>query len=159
MASKEYMENLLNQYQNDSQCRFDFDYYSEKDKNPFQWKVLLEGLQGSIYEGGYYMVRIDFTSSYPSSRPSLCFLNKIFHPHINNSGGVCISESPKNDILTVLEVVENMFLDYDADIDHAYDQEPRTLLEGKKTEEFIQKAKDWVKQYAKLEDIDKFYDL
>ena len=86
-------------------------------------------------------------------------MNKIFHPHINNSGGVCISESPKNDILTVLEVVENMFLDYDADITHAYSDEPRTLLEEKKTEEFIQKAKDWVKQYAKLEDIDKFYDL
>lgn len=159
MVTKEYMENLLNQYQNDSQCRFDFDYYSEKNNDPFHWKVLLEGLQGSIYEGGYYMVKIDFSSNYPSSRPDLCFLNKIFHPHISSSGSVCIRDSPKNDILTVLEVVENMFLDYDADIDHAYDQEPRTLLEGKKTEEFIQKAKDWVKQYAKLEDIDKFYDL
>ena len=158
MATKEYMEQLLNQYQNDSQCRFDFDYYSEKNPNPFQWKVLLEGLQGSIYEGGYYMVKIDFSSSYPSSRPALCFLNKIFHPHISDSGSVCISESPKNDIITVLEVVENMFLDYDADIGHAYGQDPRKLLEGKQTEEFIKKAKEWVKEYAKLEDIDKFYD-
>jgi ubiquitin-protein ligase len=159
MTTKEYMEELLNKYQNDSECRFDFDYYSEKNKNPFQWKVLLEGLQGSIYEGGYYMVRIDFSTSYPTSRPSLCFLNKIFHPHISESGSVCISESPKNDILTVLEVVENMFLDYDADIDHAYGQDPRALLEAKKREEFIKKAKDWVKEYAKLEDIDRFYDL
>lgn len=158
MTSSEYMEQLLNKYQNDAECRFDFDYYSEKKKDPFQWKVLLEGLQGSIYEGGYYMVKIVFSNNYPNSRPSLSFMNKIFHPHISDTGSVCISESPKNDILTVLEVVENMFLDYGADITHAYGQEPRTLLEGKKEEEFIKKAKEWVKEYAKLSDIDKFYD-
>ena len=157
--TREEMEKLLNLYQNDAGCRFDFDYYSEKNKNPFEWKVLLEGLQGSIYEGGYYMIRINFSSDYPKSRPSLCFLNKIFHPHISDTGSVCIEESPKNDILTVLEVVENMFLDYDADITHAYGQKPRELLEKKQTEEFIRQAKAWVNDYAKLSDIDKYYDL
>ena len=29
---------------------YDVDYYDEKEKNPFEWKVLLEGTQGSIYE-------------------------------------------------------------------------------------------------------------
>ena len=156
VVTKEEIRTLLNKLQNDPNNRFDFDYYSEKNKNPFEWKVVLEGSIGSIYENGYYMVKIIFNENYPNSRPSVYFMNKIFHPHIHSSGSACIHPE-KNDILSVMECVENMFFYYDADLSHAYGEEPRTTLE-KNRDEFIRKAQEWVNQYAKLEDLDKFYD-
>ena len=156
VVTKEDIRTLLNKLQNDPNNRFDFDYFSEKNKNPFEWKVILEGTIGSIYENGYYMLKIIFNENYPETRPSVYFLNKIFHPHISSSGSACIHPE-SNDILSVLECVENMFFYYDADLSHAYGQEPRQLLE-KDRNQFIQKAQQWVREYAKLDDLDKFYD-
>lgn len=50
LCTKEDMETLLNEKKNDLNFGYDVDYYDEKEKNPFEWKVLLEGTQGSIYE-------------------------------------------------------------------------------------------------------------
>jgi ubiquitin-conjugating enzyme E2 S len=157
VVSKEEIRTLLNKLQNDPNNRFDFDYLSEKNKNPFEWKTVLEGSTGSIYENGYYMVKIVFNENYPTSCPAVFFLNKIFHPHIHSSGSACIHPE-KYDILSVMECVENMFFYYDADLSSAYGEEPRKTLESNR-DEFIKKAQEWVRQYAKLEDLDKFYDL
>ena len=154
--TKEQIKALLNQLQNDPSCRYDLDYFSEKNPDPYIWKAVLEGTQGSIYEDGFYMIKITFNSNYPESRPDIQFLNKIFHPHVHSSGTACIVPS-KNDIISVLETVESMFLDYDADVDHAYGEEPRQLFESN-PDKFVEKAKEWVKVYAKLEDLDQFYD-
>lgn len=156
VLTKEDIRTLLNKLQNDPNNRFDFDYFSEKNKNPFEWKTILEGSQGSIYENGYYMLKIVFDENYPSSCPHVYFLNKIFHPHIHSSGAACIHPE-SYDILAVLECVENMFYYYDADLSHAYGEEPRTTLE-KDRDAFIKKAQEWVREYAKIDDLDKFYD-
>ena len=152
----EELKALLNKFQNDPTCRYDLGYFSETNENPFEWKAILEGTQGSIYEDGFYMIKIVFTQNYPENRPNIYFLNKIFHPHVNSSGSACIVPC-KNDIISVLETVESMFLDYDADIDHAYGEEPRSLFK-ENPDKFVQKAKEWVQAYAKLEDLDQFYD-
>ena len=154
--TKEEMRALLNKLQNDPNNRFDVDYFSEKNKDPFVWKAILEGTQGSIYENGYYMLKITFNENYPTSRPSVIFLNKIFHPHVSDSGSACIHPE-SNEILSVLETVENMFIYYDADIDHAYGHVPTQTFK-KDPNEFIRTAKEWVQQYAKIEDLDKYYD-
>ncbi len=155
-VTKEEIRTLLNKLQNDPNNRFDFDYLSDKNKNPFEWKAILEGSQGSIYENGYYMIKIVFTENYPDTRPSVYFLNKIFHPHVSSGGSACIHPE-NNDVLSVVECVENMFFYYDADLSHAYGEEPRQTLERDRNE-FIQKAQQWVREYAKIEDLDKFYD-
>ena len=159
VVTKEEIKTLLNKLQNDCNCKYDFDYFDEKKKDPYQWKTVLEGSQGSIYEDGYYMIKIVFTEDYPEVTPSITFLNKIFHPHISSdNGSACIESKDKNyDIISLMDIVENMFIDYDKDIKHAYPQEPRNLLE-KNPEDFIKEAKKWVREYAKLEDLDKFYD-
>jgi ubiquitin-protein ligase len=157
LCTKEDMEKLLNEKKNDLNFGYDVDYYDEKEKNPFEWKVLLEGTQGSIYEGGFYMLKVIFPKNYPKSKPSAYFLNKIFHPHIykgDSWNGCCCIKPIGNDIKSVLDAVSNMFIDHNADYDHAYGEEPRQLLEQNKEDEFIQKAKDWVREYAKLEDIE-----
>jgi ubiquitin-protein ligase len=162
-STKESMKALLNKMQNGQQSRFNVDYYSDKNKDPFLWKVLFEGTIGSIYEGGFFMVKIQFTSDYPKSRPSAYFLNKIFHPHVfignvnNFSGDICLNIK-NTDINSVLVAIESMFIDYDKDVDHAYGEDPKKTFKESR-DKFIEKAKEWVRLYAKLEDIDKFYDL
>ena len=163
-SNKESMKSLLNTMQNKS--IFNVDLYSEKEDDPFKWKVLFEGPLGSIYEGGFFMVKIVFSPDYPQSRPSAYFMNRIFHPHVyigdinNFKGDICLNIVNK-DINSVLFAILEMFNLYDKDVDHGYTwEEPAKLFkENNGREKFIAKAKNWVRQYAKLEDIDKFYDL
>ena len=105
------------------------------------------------------MLKIIFPRNYPRSRPSAYFLNKIFHPHVNIGSswcGSCCIVPTKNDIKSVLDAVSNMFIDHDVDHDHGYGEEPRKLLLDKKENEFIAKAKEWVRQYAKVDDIEQY---
>ena len=140
-GDKEYMEELLNMAKNDPTFGFEVDYYSEKNKDPFIWKALLRGIEGSIYEGGFYMLKIVFDEHYLSSdsekQPSVYFLNKIFHPKVyigNEWDGHCclgiINSNHKGliQIKSILEAVQNMFINYDIDIDHSYAEKPRQLL-------------------------------
>ena len=156
-TKKEEIRTLLNKLQNDPNNRFDVDYLSEKNKNPFEWKAVLEGTQDSIYANGFYMLKIVFPENYPISRPNVYFLNKIFHPHVESSSLSCCIHPESHDILSVLECVENMFFYYDADISSSYNQLPRQTLEKDKNE-FIRIAQQWVREYAKIEDLAKFYD-
>lgn len=159
MTSKEEeLKSLLNDLQNSDDCRFQLDYYSEKEPKAFEWKCLIEGLQGSIYEGGYYMLKIEFPENYPIGQPEAYFLNKIFHPHVSSVGRACI-HPPNHDIISVLESVENMFVDYKMNLNQSYSNEAARLLKEEKEDEFIKKAKEYVKAYAKLNDIEKYYDL
>lgn len=151
-GKKEEIKTLFNKLQNDPDNRFDFEM---NDNNPMEWRTILEGSEGSIYENGYYMLKIVFPEDYPNSKPSIQFLNKIFHPHVSSSGSACIHPET-HDILSVLECVENMFFYYDADLSSAYNNEPRQTLERDR-DEFIQKATQWVREYAKIEDLDQFY--
>ena len=150
---------LLYELNHDPNNRFHLDFFNEKDRNPFQLKTVLEGAIDSIYEGGYYVIKIIIPEDYPNKRPGIFFLNKIFHPHVNQSDGR-LDTYPllkNNDILSVLECADNILFNYDFQIDHAYHQEPLICLKKDKNE-FIRKAKEWVKNYAKIEDLNKFYD-
>ncbi len=117
------------------------------------------------------MLKIVFDEHHSSSdskrKPSVYFLNKIFHPKVyigtEWDGHCCLDIIHSNDkgliqIKSILETVENMFIDYDVDIDHSYVERPRQLLE-ENPDKFVEEAKKWVCQYAKVKDIAKFYNL
>lgn len=111
------------------------DYFNKKNKNPFEWKAILEGIQGFIYEDGFFMIKILFNTNYREST----LLNKIFNPHVNSFGFACIVPC-KNDIISVLETVEKMLLDYDAEVVHSYGEEP---IEN--PDKYVEKEKEWMK--------------
>ena len=158
------MSSLLKEKQNDRNFGYYIDYFNNEQKNPSEWKAIIEGPKGSIYEGGFYMLKIIFPSDYypfdyESKKITIYFINKIFHPHIFKGlswSGNCRVMISKIVIESILEAVENMLINYNANIEYAYNEEPRSLLLDKKENKFIEKAKSWVQEFAKFKDILKY---
>ena len=157
------MSSVLKEKQNDRNFGYYIDYFNNEQKNPSEWKAIIEGPKGSIYEGGFYMLKIIFPSEYylfgNGSQITIYFINKIFHPHIFKGlswCGNCRVMISEIDIESILEAVENMLINYNANIEYAYNEEPRSLLLDKKENKFIEKAKSWVQEFAKFKDILKY---
>ena len=54
-------------------------------------RVCFKGPKGTPYENGIYYFDIVLKDDYPSSKPLVTFMTKIFHPNIElNSGKVCL---------------------------------------------------------------------
>merc|ERR1711991_629888 len=63
------------------------------------WEALIEGPEGSPYEGGVFRAQLKFPPSYPMMPPTMQFVTDIWHPNIHPDGKVCISilHPPGND--------------------------------------------------------------
>jgi ubiquitin-conjugating enzyme E2 G1 len=55
------------------------------------WNIIFEGPKDSVYQGGYFQVKMKFPQDYPNSPPEMIFKTKMWHPNIYPDGKVCIS--------------------------------------------------------------------
>jgi len=87
-------------------------------------KILIIGLQGTPYFGGYYLFDIKFPDNYPNSPPKVNFLSTDgtirFNPNYYAEGKVCLSNintwgdndwSPTQTLLSVVIVLNSRFHD------------------------------------------------
>ncbi|CAI9118685.1 OLC1v1020283C1 [Oldenlandia corymbosa var. corymbosa] len=60
--------------------------------NPFEWDVIIFGLQGTIYEGGIFPAKIFFAEDYPNNPPTVKFTTQdMWHPNVYLNGTVSMS--------------------------------------------------------------------
>nr|BAA20373.1 UbcP3 [Schizosaccharomyces pombe] len=57
----------------------------------FTWDCLIQGPDGTPFEGGLYPATLKFPSDYPLGPPTLKFECEFFHPNVYKDGTVCIS--------------------------------------------------------------------
>ncbi|KAH6639084.1 ubiquitin-conjugating enzyme/RWD-like protein [Boeremia exigua] len=57
----------------------------------FLWEALIQGPEGTPFEGGVFPAELKFPRDYPLAPPKMRFLTDMWHPNVYNSGEVCIS--------------------------------------------------------------------
>jgi ubiquitin-conjugating enzyme E2 G2 len=55
------------------------------------WEALIQGPEGTPFEGGVFPAELKFPKDYPLAPPSMRFLGEVWHPNVYPSGLVCIS--------------------------------------------------------------------
>jgi ubiquitin-conjugating enzyme E2 D len=61
-----------------------------------QWNATIIGPSDTPYEGGKFIVYIDFSDNYPFKAPKVLFKTKIFHPNIKQDTGEICAQAIEN---------------------------------------------------------------
>ncbi|KAF3775672.1 Ubiquitin-conjugating enzyme E2 5 [Nymphaea thermarum] len=124
-----------------------------------EFNVEFRGPKDSPYEGGFWKVHVELPEAYPYKSPSIGFLNKIFHPNVDElSGSVCLDVinqtwSPMFDLLNVFEVFLPQLLLYPNPTDPLNSDAASLMMRDK--QQFEQKVREYCERYAKKEHITK----
>ncbi|KAF4555122.1 Ubiquitin-conjugating enzyme-like protein 13 [Elsinoe fawcettii] len=57
----------------------------------FVWEALIEGPEGTPFEGGVFPAELKFPRDYPLMPPTMKFTCDLWHPNVYPNGAVCIS--------------------------------------------------------------------
>eukprot|EP01104_Vermistella_antarctica_P006916 TRINITY_DN17623_c0_g1_i1.p1 TRINITY_DN17623_c0_g1~~TRINITY_DN17623_c0_g1_i1.p1 ORF type:complete len:196 (-),score=62.16 TRINITY_DN17623_c0_g1_i1:273-860(-) len=135
----------------------DYDVQMGSD-NMTDFIVTFNGPPDSSYSGGKWKVRVDLPQAYPYKSPSIGFINRIFHPNVDEtSGSVCLDVinqtwSPMYDLINIFEVFLPQLLLYPNPTDPLNGDAAALML--REPEKYHTKVKDYVVRYAQGEAID-----
>jgi len=120
------------------------------DSNIYEWTATLMGPEDTPFEGGIFLLSINFPKDYPFKPPKINFNTKIYHPNISASGSICLDIlssqwSPALTISKTLLSISSLLTDPNPDdplvsnIAHIY---------KKDRSEYNREAKEWTAKYA-----------
>ncbi|KAA8646401.1 putative ubiquitin conjugating enzyme (UbcB) [Aspergillus tanneri] len=87
-----------------------------EESNLYEWRVYMDGPEGSPYYKGRFLVRLSLPTEYPFKPPALSFGTKIYHPNVTNDekGSMCLGMlksdewKPSSRIAAVLEFARQL---------------------------------------------------
>lgn len=116
----------------------------------FLWDALLIGPSETPYAGGIFKLEIRFPNDYPFKAPKVEFKTKVYHPNINQNGGICLDIlkdkwSPALTVSKVLLSISSLLADPNPNdpLEHTIAQEYISNRESYETH-----AKNWTRTYA-----------
>ncbi|KAL0535421.1 hypothetical protein IC582_029751 [Cucumis melo] len=122
-----------------------------------EFNVEFNGPKESVYEGGVWKIHVELPDAYPYKSPSIGFVNKIYHPNVDElSGSVCLDVinqtwSPMFDLLNVFEVFLPQLLLYPNPSDPLNGDAASLMLKDRS--QYDQKVKEYCERYAKRENV------
>ncbi|KAL2913427.1 ubiquitin-conjugating enzyme E2 H [Polyrhizophydium stewartii] len=123
-----------------------------------EFYVKFHGPKDTPFSSGVWKIHVELPDQYPYKSPSIGFMNKIFHPNIDElSGSVCLDVinqtwSPMFDMINIFEVFLPQLLQYPNPTD-PLNGEAAALLMREPTA-YEAKVKDYVSRFATKEAAD-----
>uniref|UniRef100_A0A2P2L3W0 E2 ubiquitin-conjugating enzyme n=1 Tax=Rhizophora mucronata TaxID=61149 RepID=A0A2P2L3W0_RHIMU len=122
-----------------------------------EFYVHFHGPNDSPYHGGLWRIKVELPDAYPYKSPSIGFVNKIYHPNVDEmSGSVCLDVinqtwSPMFDLVNVFEVFLPQLLLYPNPSDPLNGDAAALMMRDRPAYE--QRVKEYREKYAKPEDM------
>ena len=120
----------------------------------YTWRSVLDGPQGSPYEGGQFSVVLKFPKNYPFKPPKAYFTTKVFHPHVNSKTGMislclfCCEWSSSYTAVKLSQAVRQ-FLQDGANPEKQYLNVEAEKLFNSDREKYDEIVREWTQKYAK----------
>ncbi|KAL5994408.1 Ubiquitin-conjugating enzyme E2 5 [Asimina triloba] len=119
-----------------------------------------DAIPQGLYQGGVWRIRVELPDAYPYKSPSIGFVNKIYHPNVDEIWKVvmltCFKISDHNgvfefsDLVNVFEVFLPQLLLYPNPSDPLNGEAAALMMRNRLTYE--QRVKEYCEKYAKPED-------
>lgn len=126
--------------------------------NMQEFYVRFKGPEETPFVGGHWKIHVELPDQYPYKSPSIGFVNRIFHPNIDElSGSVCLDVinqtwSPMYDMVNIFEVFLPQLLRYPNPTDPLNGEAAALLMRDSKG--YDAKVKEYVTKYASKESVD-----
>ncbi|KAI1366854.1 ubiquitin-conjugating enzyme/RWD-like protein [Xylaria arbuscula] len=123
-----------------------------------EFYVRFKGPSETPFENGVWKVHVELPDQYPYKSPSIGFVNRIFHPNIDElSGSVCLDVinqtwSPMFDMINIFEVFLPQLLRYPNPADPLNGEAAALLMREPKS--YDAKVKEYVQKYASKDAVD-----
>jgi len=126
--------------------------------NMREFYVRFYGPPETPFAGGIWKIHVELQAEYPYKSPSIGFMNKIFHPNIDElSGSVCLDVinqtwSPMFDMINIFEVFLPQLLRYPNPNDPLNGEAAALMMRHPK--EYEVKVKEYVQRFATKDVVD-----